>query len=146
MINSVCSQFIQWQMTLIYSIASCLDRWSTDSLTSSSILTLLACHGTLSPLISWGVRTAWCMHCGCHNAATFQATPADWQGHMTNPQRASGWKPFLYTKLLRLGPGDPMWHDRWITVQGTAGCCALQACWDLKSLQFRADSTWLAIS
>lgn len=120
------------------------DTWSTGSLTSL-FFSVLAHHVTLSPLMSWGVRRAWCVQCRCHSVATFQAAPANWQGHMTDPQRSSGWKPFLCTKLLSLGADDSMWHDRWITVQGTAGCCAPQACWDLKSLEVRADWTSLAI-
>ena len=120
------------------------DTWSTGSLTSL-FFSVLAHHVTLSPLMSWGVRRAWCVQCRCHSVATFQAAPANWQGHMTDPQRSSGWKPFLCTKLLSLGADDSMWHDRWITVQGTAGCCAPQACWDLKSLEVRADWTSLAV-
>lgn len=75
------------------------------------------------------------MQCSCCSAATFQATEANWQGHLTDPDTACSWKrfPTPCTKLLRQGPDDSMWHDRWITVQGTAGCCASQACWDVKS-------------
>lgn len=112
-----------------------------SSLTLLSFLTLLARHVTLPPLLSWGVRTLW----------SLQFLP------LPRPPRLTGkdiWPTrrgpvaanlfLLCSKLLRLTPDDSTQRDRWRTVHGTAGCCAPQACWDLKRLRFRAERTWLS--
>lgn len=89
---------------------------------------------TVITLLPKGVAAAFCAgHTGT------------WRGHTTNPCSASGWKASPCTKLLMLRADDSMWHDRWITVQETAGHCAPQVCRDPKSLRSRDDWSWLSI-
>lgn len=83
------------------------------------------------------------LKCECHCCHFPGETKTDWA--RTHDQPFSGWTPSLRAKLLGLGSDDSKRHDRWITVQGTAGRCVSQARWDPRSIQSRADWSWLAL-